>query len=298
MGDPRNIKPWKEVKQQIPVPLIFYATLDGLPVRPIWRTYFSYCNMVLAMTEWATYEFLKADIPVNGYIHHGVNYHYWDTNDEEKSRLRRKYRIDEDTILFISRDVNQHRKRYDVLLKCWRDFKPESKNAKLLLWTDWNCRFGFNIEQRIAQYKVPRHTIISPEDLTGFPKFWECAVTVEEELEIAKLADVYCSASCFPKDTYIKTGFGGVQPIQNIKRNDILMSDRELNMVEEVYTFDYQGDLIGKNGFTRLQNINSWLFRGITLDEIFVEKAVCTKVSINRFTIVLRKKLRMVNLKL
>lgn len=194
LGDPRNIRTWTKIRQRLKFPLAMYVTLDGLPIPPHWESYLKPVNLLVAMTEWAQIEFMKAGYRT-AYIHHGINWNFWNSNDEERKMLKRKYGINPETDLFISRDVNQHRKRQDVLLKCWRDFNPESKKVKLLLWTDWNCRLGYNIEHRIKQFNVPRHTIISPEELTGFPKFWENANTIEEELEIAKLGDVYLSTT-------------------------------------------------------------------------------------------------------
>jgi glycosyltransferase involved in cell wall biosynthesis len=58
-----------------------------------------------------------------------------------------------------------------------------------------NCRLGYDIEERIKQYNVPRNTIISPEDLTGFPKIWEAGDTIIEERGIARMADVNINAT-------------------------------------------------------------------------------------------------------
>lgn len=194
MGDPKNIRTWIPIKQKVKFPLIMYVTLDGLPIHPRWLESLQYVNLLIAMSGWAQMEYMKVGLSL-AYIHHGINWNYWSTNDEEKKRLRRKYKIKDDTVLYISRDTNQHRKRQDVLLKCWRDFHPESKNVKLLLWTDWNCRLGWMLEDKIKQFKVPRDTILSPADLTGYPKFFDCANSLELEREIAQLGDVYLSAS-------------------------------------------------------------------------------------------------------
>jgi len=102
MGDPKNAMPWKKVKQDIPIPFIFYTTLDGLPIRPRWLGYFECVDALFGMTEWATYEYMKAGVPIRGWIHHGINWSYWDTNEAEKYRIRRRYNISDDDVIFIS----------------------------------------------------------------------------------------------------------------------------------------------------------------------------------------------------
>lgn len=194
MGDPRNIKTWAKLKRKMGFAFVFYVTLDGLPIPPHWIETIASVNMLVAMTEWAQIEWMKTGLGA-AYIYHGINWNYWDVNDGDRQKLRRKYGISDDTVIYLSRDVNQHRKRQDALLKCWKAFNPESKNAKLLLWTDWSSQLGINLENKIAQYKVPRNTILSPVDLTGYPKFLGCPNTVEEELMMAKLGDVYLSTT-------------------------------------------------------------------------------------------------------
>jgi glycosyltransferase involved in cell wall biosynthesis len=140
MGDPKNIHSWIPMKQKVPFYMMFYTTLDGLPVPSYWNTeFFKNVDFLLAMSEWATNEFIKAGVKVKGYIHHGVNTDFWQQDLEEKYNMRRRFGIRDDTVLFVDRNTNQHRKRQDVLLKCWRDARPESKNMKLLLWMDWHC---------------------------------------------------------------------------------------------------------------------------------------------------------------
>jgi len=105
--------------------------------------------------------------------------------------------IPEDCVLYINWEVNQHRKRLDALLRCWKAFKPESKNAKLLLYTDWNMehKLGWNIEDLIEQYNVPRDTIYSPTDLFKIPKYWEVSETSDELRRVARLGDIYISTT-------------------------------------------------------------------------------------------------------
>ncbi|GAJ01590.1 unnamed protein product [marine sediment metagenome] len=105
--------------------------------------------------------------------------------------------ISDDTVLYINWEVLQHRKRIDALLRAWRDAKPESKNMKLLLYGDWNMEqsLGWNIEDLIKQYNVPRDTILSPEDLFKMPKYWAASETPDQILNVARMGDVYISST-------------------------------------------------------------------------------------------------------
>lgn len=202
MGDPYNISPYIdepfELKKKLHFPFYMYCTLDGTPVNPDYIGILKQINVLITMTEWAQFEYVKAckDL-VPAVIRHGINWNWWSNNKKIKSELRKKYRIPEDVTLFINWDVNQHRKRPDALLRCWRDFHPETKNALLLLYTDWNMeeKLGWNIENLIKEYNVPRQTVISPLQLTGIPKYWEVMESPETIREIARLGDIYVSTT-------------------------------------------------------------------------------------------------------
>lgn len=200
MGDPKNISGyvshpynWKE---KLHFPLFMYCTLDGTPIHPNWMQYLSKVNVLIAMTEWAQMEFVKVGL-APAMIHHGINWEWWVNNEQLKAKIRRKYRIPDDTVLYINWDVAQHRKRPDALLRAWKNAHPETKKMKLLLYTDWNMEnnLGWNIEGLIKQYDVPRETVISPKQLTGSPKWWEVPESPLDVLEIARAADVYVSAT-------------------------------------------------------------------------------------------------------
>ena len=204
MGDPRNIAGYVDApffwKDKFHFPFFMYVTLDGLPVHPNWMQWLRKVNVLIAMTEWAREEYLNADeeeILQPAAIHHGINWNWWKNNEKIKSRLREKYKIPENCVLFINWEVNQHRKRIDALLRCWKAFKPESKNAKLLLYTDWKMekKLGWNIEDLIKQYDIPRETIISPLELQKTPKFWEVMEEPKKVREIARLGDIYISTT-------------------------------------------------------------------------------------------------------
>jgi len=194
MGDPYIIPYYARLKKKLGFPLIHYVTLDGTPIPPQWNKYLSIPNIRISMTEWAKREYDKVGIPTST-IHHGVNWKWWSTTKEQKKKMKQIYGISEDTTLFISWDSNQWRKRQDALLRCWKNFHPEYKNAKLLLYTDWNCRLGWNIERLIKQYNVPRDTILSPKDITGQDKLWENAEPPEKLKEIAQMGDIYVSTT-------------------------------------------------------------------------------------------------------
>jgi len=200
MGDPLNITGYVSEpynwKDKFHFPFYMYVTLDGTPVNPMYLDNLKKVNVLIAMTEWAQVEYMKSGLAPAA-IHHGVNWNWWSNNKQIKAKLRAKYRIPEDIALFINWEVNQHRKRLDALLRCWRDFHPETKNAKLLLYTDWEMetKLGWNIENLIKEYNVPRETIISPQQLTGTPKFWEVMEPLEAIRDIARLGDIYISTT-------------------------------------------------------------------------------------------------------
>lgn len=209
MGDPKNIRPYvidnlgdgqvyeNSLKHRLGFPLYMYITLDGLPIPPDWLNYLKYVNVLITMTEWAQNEYLKVGLEP-AFIHHGINWNWWSTNDEERLRLRKKYRIPLDTKIFITWDVPQHRKRTDALLRAWKMANPEGKNMKLIIYADWRMDrtgLGWNVEDLAAQYGVPRNTLISPQELIGRPKYWMCPQKPETLLEIAKLGDVYVSTT-------------------------------------------------------------------------------------------------------
>lgn len=200
MGDPRNIagyvSPPFNWKEKLRFPLFMYVTLDGLPIHPSWMEYLSQVNVLIAMTEWAQMEFVKVGL-APAMIHHGVNWEWWANNKQLKAQIRKKYKIPEDVVLFMNWEVAQHRKRPDALLRCWKNAHPETKKMKLLLYTDWDMgnNLGWNIEDLIKQYDVPRETIISPKQLLGHPKWWEVPESPTDVLEIARMGDAYLSTT-------------------------------------------------------------------------------------------------------
>jgi len=200
MGDPRNIAGYVDEpyhwKDKFHFPFFMYVTLDGLPLHPTWKKWLSKVNVLIAMTEWAQVEYAKVGFTPAA-IHHGVNWNWWSNNKRTKSELRKKYKIPEDCVVYINWEVPQHRKRTDALLRCWRDSHPERKNVKLIIYADWDMdkTIGWNIEDLIEQYDVPRDTIISPLQLTGMPKYWEVPESPEKILEIARLADIYVTTT-------------------------------------------------------------------------------------------------------
>lgn len=206
MGDPHHIKPYISSKLRLHFPFYYYITLDGLPMNPNWFEFevargkiinpMKWVNMLIAFTEWAQIEYMKVGLNP-AYIHHGLNWDWWKVSKQTKLKLRRYYGIADDIVLFSNWDVPQHRKRTDALLRCWRDFHPESKKAKLLLYADWHMEtsLGWDIDALCKQYNVPRQTIISPEDLYGRPKYWQCPEPVEFVKSIVQMADVYASTT-------------------------------------------------------------------------------------------------------
>lgn len=198
MGDPDNFQPYVKLKEQgFKFPYMCYTTLDGLPVHPMFHEIFPQINIRLAMTEWAMEEFRKAGIPMGGYIHHGVNWKWMSTNKIEKRKVRRHFGIKDDTVLFIDWNVNQYRKRDDALLKCWKKFHPETKNAKLFLYkdSDMSDTLGWDLEKLIKQYDIPRETVLFPEDVYGRRKWWQQAEPPEFHRMIALMGDILVSCT-------------------------------------------------------------------------------------------------------
>jgi len=138
---------------------------------------------------------------------------WWSTTKENKLKIRERYGIPETTKLVASWDVNQHRKRQDALLRCFKACRPEIKDIKLLLYCDWQCRLGWDIEGKdpftgepfglIKDYNIPRDSIIGPKDLLGEDKAWECPQTPQQLKEIIQMADYY--ASCASGEGFGKT---------------------------------------------------------------------------------------------
>jgi len=194
MGDPYLIPYYAKLKQQLGFPLLHYVTLDGIPINPSWKKYLSIPNIRISMTNWAREEYAKEGIPTST-IPHAINTKWWSVTRENKNKTKQIYGIPENTTVVINWDTNQHRKRFDALLRCWKAINPEYLNAKLVLYTDWDCRLGWSLERLIKQYKVPRDTILSPKDLTGQDKLWENAESPEKLREIAQMGDIYATTT-------------------------------------------------------------------------------------------------------
>lgn len=207
IGDPKNFEPLAAVKRKLGFPLIGYVTLDGTPIHPDFKKGFDGMNVPITMTEWALDEYQKAGmIPhnVGAYIHHGVAWDWMSPNPTEKKKARNYYGkkcgINDDTVLFIDWNSNQFRKRTDALLRAWRDFRPETKNAKLFILTDWDMSsgasaMGWNLEKLIEQYEIPRETILSPIDVVGKPRKWERAWELVMLRTLFRMGDVFVSAT-------------------------------------------------------------------------------------------------------
>lgn len=197
MGDPRNIAGYREYKVNLGFPLIFYVTLDGLPIHPNTKNHLDFTNAIVAMTEWAQREYQKIGY-YPGMIHHGIEWNWWQIKEQAKYEIRRAYHIPDDVVVFINWDVPQHRKRPDALARCWRDFTQDGKKKAILLWySDWEMgkSLGFNIEGLLKQYDVPRENIIDPIQIQGSPKFWDKAETPDQLRKIASMADIYISTT-------------------------------------------------------------------------------------------------------
>jgi glycosyltransferase involved in cell wall biosynthesis len=210
MGDPRNIRPYVEPpfnhKQTLKFPMVMYLTLDGVPINPGWFTTLRQIDVLFCMTDWALNEYNKIGLNnLGGYVHHGENVAFWTNNPTRKKLLRQQYGIPEDYVLFYNSDVNQHRKRKDALLRCWRDAHPENKKMLLFLNTDLDCELGQRIGGYpdrnppfvglIEQYDVPRKTIITPFDIYGKHKNWTLGEPIEHMRDAMAMADVYLSCT-------------------------------------------------------------------------------------------------------
>jgi glycosyltransferase involved in cell wall biosynthesis len=198
IGDPHHFNAYTWHKKDSNAYTLFgYVTLDGLPVYPEWHSQLAGCDYGFAMTEWAYNEFTKAKYYFNGFIHHGVNWNWTSTNKNRKRQIRQMFGLDPDTTYFINWDANQFRKRHSALLRAWKNARPESKNMKLIMNTDTNCRMGNNLEILIKQYDVPRETVIFPQDLspTGEKKYFDTAISPDEHRLMCEIGDVYVSAT-------------------------------------------------------------------------------------------------------
>lgn len=195
MGDPKHFAPYVKAKKEMSYPLAVYTTLDGVPIHPSWKEIFSGVDIRICMTEWAMLEWEKAGIPMFGYVHHGVNWQWMTTNKMEKLKVRRAYGIPDDMRLFINWDTNQYRKNFPALIRSWKNFRPESKKALLYLHIDTNCHLGWNIFDLIEQYKVPRKTILLPQDIYGYRKRFEQAESIEFHKSIIQMGDIYVSTT-------------------------------------------------------------------------------------------------------
>ena len=271
MGDPYNITSYVDepynLKQKMHFPFYMYCTLDGSPVNPDYIDILKKVNVLVCMTEWAQLEYVKACKDLRpAAIHHGVNWNWWSSNDQLKEELREKYKIPKGATLFINYDVNQHRKRLDALLRCWRDFHPETKNAYLLLYTDWNMekKLGWNLENLIKEYNVPRQTIISPQQLTGMPKFWEVMESPETVREIARLGDIY--VSCTSGEGFGKTGLEAMSLRMPVIITDYAASS-EVHQKGSILVPCYEG----RHGRFRHQDKVRGVEAGIVNEEKFTE---------------------------
>ena len=196
MGDPHMLEPYVQLKQKLGFPLLFYVTLDGTPLPPVWKQYLGLPNILVTMTNWPRQEYEKFGFPSNT-VPHGIPWMWWATSKEQREKAKEQYGIDKDTVIVANWDVNQHRKRLDALLRCWKKIKPQHLNAKLLLYTNWKVtRLGWDIEDLIKQYDVPRHTVLSPYDIEGQDKFWEGPAKTPSELKnVVQIGDCYASTT-------------------------------------------------------------------------------------------------------
>lgn len=199
VGDPKNFEPFVRERKKpdsVIYPYMVYTTLDGLPIDKSWtKEIFPYINVSMTMTEWAMREYHKVGINIGGYIHHGVNWNWFFVNEAEKYKIRRNYGISDDTTIFISWETNQHRKRIDALLRCWKNMKPETKKAKLFLYADSDCFLGWDLEKLMDSIGVPRETVLLPEDLYGRRKYFEQAEPLEFHKAISSIGDIYLSCT-------------------------------------------------------------------------------------------------------
>jgi glycosyltransferase involved in cell wall biosynthesis len=197
IGDPHHFYPYIRYKSKEAFTLVAYSTLDGLPLVPSWKEIFDGVDVPLCMTEWANKEFQAEGFKMGGYIHHGVNWNQMTTNPDAKIKLKRSLGLDPDCIIFGNWDTNQFRKRDDALLRAWKKCRPETKNMKLFLNKDTNCRLGSNLHNLVAQYKIPRETVIFPEDLNPKKerKFFDVSDDPIQHKRMLDLFDVYVSAT-------------------------------------------------------------------------------------------------------
>lgn len=197
IGDPHHFIPYIDFKNYEAFTLMAYTTLDGLPLYPPWKNLFKEIDVPICMTEWAYKVFQDAKYKMSAYVHHGINWQYTATNPERKAQLKKKYRIDPNCVIFGNWDTNQFRKRDDALLRAWKKTRPETKNMKLFLNKDSNCRLGNNLNILIEQYDIPRDTVILPEDLSPNKqkKYFDIADEPEYHKEMCELFDVYVSAT-------------------------------------------------------------------------------------------------------
>jgi glycosyltransferase involved in cell wall biosynthesis len=268
MGDPKQFEPYiyeRKKPDGVKFPYLVYTTLDGIPIYPEWREkIFPYTNVNLAMTDWAMREYQKAGINMGGYIHHGINWTFFATNLAYKYTTRRNMGITDDTTLFISWDVNQHRKRIDALLKCWKAFRPQSKKAKLFLYMDSDCHIGWNIESLIKQYDISRESILLPEDILGRRKYWEQAEPVDVHKSIAQIGDVYLS--CTSGEGFGKTSLEALSLGMPVIITDYAASTevcKEGSILVPTYP--------GESGRYRYNDATRHLEGGIVNQEKFVE---------------------------
>lgn len=196
MGDPRNIVFYRQFKQKLGFPLVFYVTLDGLPIHPAWLENLQFANLLVAMTEWAADEYRKVGFSP-AWIHHGVNCKWWQTTPEQHYGLRRKLEIPDDVVVFGNWDVPQHRKRTDALLRCWKEFNKKERKAVLLLYNDWSLEssLGWSIQGLIDQYKIPQDNILDPITIQGSPKFWNQAERPEHLKGVVAMTDIWTSTT-------------------------------------------------------------------------------------------------------
>ncbi len=263
MGDPRTLHPYIDLppqgyalKQKLCFPLSIYVTLDGTPIHPSWGEMLKYVDMPIAMSEWALNEYFKSGVQMMGYIHHGENTDFWSTNNSIKQKKREELGISKSTVVYMNWEVNQHRKRLDALLRCWKSFHPENKDAVLVLNTDWDCRLGWKLEDLIKQYDIPRNTILSPMDVFGKPKYWEMSQPANVIRDQSLIGDVYLSTTsgegfgkCLHPDSFIMT-YDGVKQIKNVKIHDLVLGENgKWTEVLNVREKDYNGELIKINSF-------------------------------------------------
>lgn len=196
MGDPRNILPYENLKQRLGFPLVFYVTLDGLPISPSWGKNILIANLPVAMTEWAATEYSKYG-PAPAWIHHGVNCKWMDIPEEVKMREKRRIGLDDDTVIFSNWDVPQFRKRPDALLRCWKEFMKKDRKAVLNLYSDWEMQtsLGFNMNNLAEQYGVPTDNIIDPITLQGSPKLWASSEHPNTLKQNVGFGDIYISTT-------------------------------------------------------------------------------------------------------